>query len=163
VVDIAPDIRLRPKFLAIPRKGEFMLRVTFQQLGDTIVFHCEGRIVTGGAYSSLRNAVLSRSEARIVFLDVAQVERIDAGGLGVLLGLREWAHSRAIRFKLMNVTKNVDQLLKLTNLQNVFEFCSVRDLLCLMHRGASVKSWPPEQIDPRQVAPVWPNPIHAAS
>ena len=119
----------------------FMLTLTVQQLGDTSVLCCKGRIVIGGAYSSLRNAVLSQTEARMVFLDMAQVDRIDAGGLGVLLVLREWTRSRAIRFKLMNVTKNVDQLLELTNLQRVFEFCSVPEMLCLLHRAASIPSW----------------------
>ncbi len=88
-----------------------MLRVTIQQCGNISVLHCEGRIVIGGTHSSLRNAVLSQSDASMVFLDMARVERIDAGGLGVLLGLREWAHAHAICFRLMNVTKNVDQIL----------------------------------------------------
>jgi anti-anti-sigma factor len=122
-----------------------MLELTVQQLGDTSVLCCKGRIVIGGAYSSLRDAVLSQTEARMVFLDMALVDRIDAGGLGVLLVLREWTRSRAIHFKLMNVTKNVDQLLELTSLQRVFEFCSVSEMLCLPHRAASIPSWRPDR------------------
>jgi len=129
-----------------------MLRVTVQQLGDASVLSCEGRIVMGDAYSSLRNAVLSQPKARIVFLDVAHVDRIDAGGLGVLLGLREWAGSRAIRFKLMNVTKNVDEILELTNLQHVFEFCSAPELFCLLHRAESLGSRRPEQRIPTHMS-----------
>src|SRR5690242_687063 len=109
------------------------------------------RIVIGSTHSSLRNAMLSQREARKVLLDMARVERIDAGGLGVLLGLREWAHAHAVCFRLMNVTKNVDQILELTNLQGAFEFCSVPDLLCLMYRTESSLSSPAEQIDRRQV------------
>jgi anti-anti-sigma factor len=123
----------------------FMLTLTVQQLGDTSVLCCKGRIVIGGAYSSLRNAVLSQTGARMVFLDMAQVDRVDAGGLGVLLALREWTRSRAIRFKLMNVKKNVDQLLELTNLQRAFEFCSIPEMFCLLHRAASIPSWRPDQ------------------
>jgi anti-anti-sigma factor len=128
----------------------FMLTLTVQQLGDTSVLCCKGRMVIGGAYSSLRNAVLSQTEARMVFLDMAQVDRIDAGGLGVLLVLREWTRSRAIRFKLMNVTNNVDQLLELTNLQRVFEFCSVPEMLCLLHRAASMPSRRSDQSNSRR-------------
>jgi anti-anti-sigma factor len=127
----------------------FMLRVTVQQLGDASVLSCEGRLVVGDAYSSLRNAVFGQTEARIVFLDVVQVDRVDAGGLGLLLGLREWARSRGIRFKLMNVTRNVDQLLELANLQRVFEFCTVPELLCLLHRAASNTSLRAELPNPR--------------
>jgi anti-anti-sigma factor len=118
-----------------------MFSVTVQQLGDASVLCCKGRIVIGGAYSMLRNAARSQEQAQMLILDLAWVDRIDAGGLGVLLSVREWARSGAVRFKLMNVTRNVEQILELTNLQSVFEFCSVRDLLCLLHRAASVKSW----------------------
>jgi|SRR5882724_9346909 len=122
-----------------------MFKVTVQELGDARVFRCQGRIVIGDAYSTLRNAVLSQTHARMLVLDLAQVDRIDAGGLGVLLDVRAWARSGGIVFKLMNVTKKVEEILELTHLQPVFEFCSVRDLFCLLHRAASVPSWSADQ------------------
>jgi anti-anti-sigma factor len=117
-----------------------MLKVTGQELGDISVVRCQGRIVVGDAYSTLRNSVLSQRPARRVVLDLARVDSIDAGGLGVLLVLREWACSGASVFKLMNVTKNVRQILDLTHLQRVFEFCSMQDLFCLLHRAAVMPS-----------------------
>ena len=92
-----------------------MFKVTVQELGDASVFRCQGRIVIGDAYSTLRNAVLSQTHARMLVLDLAQVDRIDAGGLGVLLDVRAWARSSAIVFKLMNVTKKVEEILELTH------------------------------------------------
>jgi anti-anti-sigma factor len=124
-----------------------MLHLTVQKLGDARVLRCQGRIVLGEAYSILRNAVLSQRHTRMLVLDLARVERIDAGGLGVLLGVRQWARSGASIFKLMNVTKNVDEILELTHLKSVFEFCSVCDLFCLLHRAASVPSWSDGQPD----------------
>jgi anti-anti-sigma regulatory factor len=79
-----------------------MLNATAQKLGDSTVLRCQGRIVIGDAYVILRNAVLRQTHTRILILDLAQVDRIDAGGLGVLLGLREWACSHAIRFQLLH-------------------------------------------------------------
>jgi anti-sigma B factor antagonist len=122
-----------------------MLKITVQNLGDTSVVRCHGRIVAGDAGSILRNAVLSQRHTRVLVIDLARVERIDAGGLGVLLGLRESARSRAIMFKLMNATKRVEEILELTHLQRVFEFCSVRELFCLLHRAASMPSCSAEQ------------------
>jgi hypothetical protein len=58
----------------------------------------------------------------------------------VLLGLRELARSRAFIFKLMNAPKRVEEILELTHLQTVFEFCSVRELFCLLHRAVSILS-----------------------
>jgi anti-sigma B factor antagonist len=117
-----------------------MLTADVQELGDASVLRCQGRIVVGEACSILRSAALSQRHTRTLVLDLARVDRIDAGGLGVLLGLQEWARSGSIVFKLMNVTKKLEEVLELTRLQCVFEFCSVRDLFCLLHRAASASS-----------------------
>lgn len=118
-----------------------MLKITVQKLGDTSVLRCRGRMLAGAAGSILRNAVLDQRHTRMMLvIDLAQVDRIDAGGLGVLLGSRESARSRGITFKLMNATKRVEEILELTHLQPVFEFCSVRELFCLLHRAASMSS-----------------------
>ena len=119
-----------------------MLKITVQKLGDASVLRCKGQIVVGDACSILRNAILSQRHTRRLVLDLASVDRIDAGGLGVLLDMREWARSGASVFKLMNVTKKVEEIFELTHLQNVFEFCSVRDFFCLLHRAASIPSIP---------------------
>ena len=124
-----------------------MLKITVQKLGDTSVLRCHGRIVAGDAGSILRNVVLSQRHTRVLVIDLARVERIDAGGLGVLLGLRELARSSAIMFKRMNATKRVEEILELTHLQHVFEFCSVRELLCLLHHAASMPSCSADQSD----------------
>jgi anti-sigma B factor antagonist len=124
-----------------------MLKITVQKLGDTSVLRCHGRIVAGDAGSILRSAVLSQRQTTMLVIDLARVERIDAGGLGLLLGLRESARSNAIMFKLMNATKRVEEILELTHLRHVFEFCSVRELLCLLHRAASMPSCSADQSD----------------
>ena len=115
-----------------------MLNATAQKLGDNTVLRCQGRIVIGDAYAILRNAVLRQTHTRTLILDLAQVDRIDAGGLGVLLGLREWACSHAIRFQLMNVTNQVEHVLELTKLDRILEFCSVEDMLQLLHFAAAI-------------------------
>jgi anti-anti-sigma factor len=114
-----------------------MLNATAQKLGDSTVLRFQGRIVIGDAYAILRNAVLRQTHTRTLILDLEQVDRIDAGGLGVLLGLREWAYSQAIRFQLMNVMNQVEYILELTKLDCVFEFCSVEDMLHLVHFAAA--------------------------
>src|SRR6202021_498438 len=124
-----------------------MLKITVQKLGDTSVLRCHGRIVAGDAGSILRNAGLSERQTGMPVIDLGLVERIDAGGLVLLLGLRESARSRAITFKLMNATKRVEEILELTHLQRVFEFCSVPELFCLLHRAASLPSSSADQSD----------------
>jgi anti-sigma B factor antagonist len=144
-----------------------MLKITVQKLGDTSVLRCHGRIVAGDAGSILRSAALSQRHAAMLVIDLALVECIDAGGLGVLLGLRESARSRAIMFKLMNTTKRIEEILELTHLQHVFEFCSVRELFCLLHRAACMPSCSADQSnradedDSRNGSAEWPEAVPA--
>jgi anti-anti-sigma factor len=126
----------------------FMLNATVQKLGDVTILHLEGRIVFGDASSVLRNTVLNQTHPRMLVLDLAQAVTIDAGSLGVLLDLRTWAHLNAITFKLMNAMNRVEQVLELTKLDRVFEFCSVRELLCLLHRAAAMSESSADQWHP---------------
>jgi anti-sigma B factor antagonist len=122
-----------------------MLKITVQKLGGTSVLRCHGRIVAGEAGSILRHAVLSQRHTRMLVIDLARVDRIDAGGLGILVGLRESARSLAITFKLMNATNRVEEILEMTHLRPVFEFCSVRELFCLLHGATSMPSCSADQ------------------
>lgn len=111
-----------------------MLKVTVHIVGDAAVFQCQGRIVAGVENTILRNAVLSQRDSRTLVLDLAQVDCIDAGGLGVLLDLRARTRAKGIELQLMNVTRRVQQVLELTNLDGVFEICSVENMFQLSPR-----------------------------
>jgi len=126
-----------------------MLNATAQKLGDRTVLRCQGQIVIGDTYAILRNAVLRQTHTRTLILDLAQVDRIDAGGLGVLLGLREWAYSQAIRFLLMNVMNQVELVLELTKLDRIFEFCSVENIFQLLHFAVAMAARSVEQANQR--------------
>src|SRR5882724_6007229 len=97
-----------------------MLKVYAKNLGTVAVLCLQGQIVTGET-ETLRKAVQSLSEVGAVILDFARVTTIDAGGLGVMLQLREQAESRGIRFELMNVTKQIGRVLEITRLDSVFQ------------------------------------------
>jgi anti-anti-sigma factor len=100
-----------------------MLRVHAKNLGTVAVLCLQGRIVKGET-EILRKALHSVSEVSAVILDLARVTTVDAGGLGVMLELREQAESKGIRFELMNVTKLVSRVLEITRLDSVFEVTS---------------------------------------
>jgi len=75
-----------------------MLNVHSKNFGTVVVLCLQGQIVTGET-EILRDAVQSVSEVSAVILDLARVTTIDAGGLGVMLQLREQAESKGIRFR----------------------------------------------------------------
>ena len=104
-----------------------MLRVHAQKLGQIVVLGLRGGMVAGDT-TALRNKVESLSNVSMVVLDFARVNRIDAGGLGALLELREQTIAKGIEFKLMNVTRLVKQVLEITRLDSVFEISSELEL-----------------------------------
>jgi anti-anti-sigma factor len=111
-----------------------MLKVHTKNLGTVAILCLQGRIVTGET-AVLRNAVDSQSDVSAVILDLARVSTVDAGGLGVMLDLREQSQSRGIDFKLMNVSKLVSRVLEITRLNSVFEVTSVATVLSAAPRG----------------------------
>ncbi|MBI1941767.1 MAG: STAS domain-containing protein [Acidobacteria bacterium] len=105
-----------------------MLTVTVQKFGDVAILRCQGRIVVGVGNTILRDAVLSRTDCSTLVLDLEQVDRIDAGGLGVSLDLRARTRAKGIQLQLMNVSNRVQRVLELTHLDRVFEICAVESM-----------------------------------
>ena len=112
-----------------------MLTLKIQNLGDVTVFRCAGRL-TSDDVDGLRKAVQAQSQLRVAVLDLAEISAVDAAGLGMLAGLRNWAKSAGKQLKLMNIVPRVDEVLELTNLRAAFEILSVREMLDLICRAA---------------------------
>src|SRR5215475_8014488 len=98
-----------------------MLKVRAELLGNVAILHVDGNIVIGAEIEGLERSVLSQSEVSTVVLDLMRVSRIDARGVGLLLELREQLQSKGVEFRLMNVTALVQQILKISCLDSVFE------------------------------------------
>jgi len=104
-----------------------MLKIQTRNFGKVAVLCLQGRIVQGER-ATLRTAVHSQSHVSAIVLDLARVSTVDAGGLGLMLELRQQIESRGIRFKLMNVSKSVSRVLEVTRLASVFEITSRGEL-----------------------------------
>ena|SRR6266850_2325800 len=105
-----------------------MLKVHAKNLGTVAILCLQGRMVRGET-AALNRAVKSQSEVSAVVLDLGRVSTVDAGGLGLMLELREQTQAKGIEFKLMNVTKLVSGVLEITHLNSVFEVISGEELL----------------------------------
>ena len=95
-----------------------MLHVNSEELGDSIVLHCTGRIVKGEEIALLCPAV--RQRGRNVILDLGEVDAIDAAGVGALISLQ----AAGIYLHLLNPTRAVREVLQITGVDSVFEICS---------------------------------------
>jgi ABC-type transporter Mla MlaB component len=125
-----------------------MLIVNAQRLGSVAIFRCQGRIVSGDDNTALRNAV----PPQVSILDLAEVAGIDAGGVGTLLCLRAWTRSNGIQLKIVNVPRTIQQVLEVTHLDRVFEICSEKDLVDLLHRAVGMEPSSRACLDQRRIA-----------
>lgn len=92
-----------------------MLTVTVEDFGEVIVLRCAGKIVCGDE-ASILCAALHPESANIV-LDLTEVDAIDAAGMGALASLQ----AAGIYLKLVNPTRRVREILKVTKLDSIFE------------------------------------------
>src|SRR5215510_880966 len=97
-----------------------MLRVRARKSGNVATLWVQGSLVNGET-DALIDAVHSYANSRVIVLDFAGVEIIDARGLGILLELREVTQSKGIEFRMINVNRPVQQMLELTRLDSLLE------------------------------------------
>lgn len=95
-----------------------MLHVTVEELGETVILRCIGRIVRGHETALLCTAV--GKYGRNIILDLTKVDAIDAAGVAALISLQ----AAGIYLQLMNPNKAVREVLRVTKLDSVFEICS---------------------------------------
>jgi anti-sigma B factor antagonist len=105
-------------------KGELVqLKLTKRTVDGILAIECSGRIVFGEETSLLRDEVkkaIADNVKRIV-LNLGEVNYIDSGGLGTLVGLHATAQNAGAGVKLANLTKRVGDLLQVTKLLTVFD------------------------------------------
>ncbi len=92
-----------------------MLTVNVETLGEIVVLRCLGRIVRG--YETVLLCSASKQQGRTVVLDLTHVDTIDAAGIGALVSLQ----AAGIYLRLINPTRRVREVLKVTKLDSIFE------------------------------------------
>ena len=108
-----------------------MLTVKVERAEDIAVVKCSGRIVRGQE-STLKNAVLAEERARMIVLDLSDVETLDAGGVSLLVSLHRWTESRQAHLKLVNPRSFVYEMLTRTHLDCVFDISSLDHALAVL-------------------------------
>ena len=97
-----------------------MLAIHTEKLNDLSVVECRGRIVRSDAVFQLRDAVVSQAGARIIALDLSEVEAMGGGGLGMLAFLQNWADVHHIQLKLFSPSRPVMEALE--HIRSVLDF-----------------------------------------
>ena len=92
-----------------------MLSVTVEDLEQVAILHCSGRIVRGNETAILCAAV--RRHGRDIILDLANVDALDAAGIGAFISLQ----AAGIYLTLKDPNVHVREVLRITGLESVFE------------------------------------------
>ena len=97
------------------------LRVQTQISGDVFILRCNGRIVFGDECAVLRERTVNTLPGTPkVVVNLNDVDYIDSGGLGILVGLFVSATNRGGEIKLVLPRKRVKYVLRRTNLDRIF-------------------------------------------
>jgi len=107
-----------------------MLTVRIERAEDVAVINCQGRIVRGQE-CILEKAVLAEECARMIVLDLSDVEALDAGGVSLLVSLHRWTEGRHAHLKLVNPRPFVYDMLTRTHLDCVFDISSLNHALAV--------------------------------
>jgi anti-anti-sigma factor len=109
-----------------------MLSIDVEKNGEVAVVRCSGRLVRGAEVTTLRDAVISEKNTRVIVLDLSEVQMLDAGGLNALVSLHLWSRSRAVQLKLVNPNPFVKQVLTSVGMDRVFEISSFHEALLVI-------------------------------
>jgi anti-sigma B factor antagonist len=93
---------------------------TFAQ-GDAMVVECSGRLIAGTT-DPLRGEVKALfPRTKHVILDLTNVTQMDSMGLGSIVSLYVSAKAAGCDLKLINLSRRVREIFRVTNLLTVFE------------------------------------------
>jgi len=104
-----------------------MLNIVTENSEDSVIVRCRGRLVAGADVCSLYDTFVVGKKTRGVVLDLTEVTRVDARGLGILVALSLRVSGAGIRLELIP-SKHVQELLDLTSLHSLFEIRSSETL-----------------------------------
>jgi anti-sigma B factor antagonist len=107
-----------PELLSTPG-----LRLQISTLADATVVQCHGSLTFENSDFVKREVKTRIPEKGRLVLDLSAVTRMDSSGLGTLVGLYLSARSRRCDFDLINLNKQIRDLLSMSNLLSVFETC----------------------------------------
>jgi anti-sigma B factor antagonist len=104
----------------MPEAAVSPLTIEIEQSGSAAIVHCNGKLIAGvNDLLYTRVSKLIPGSKRIV-LDLTNLTRVDSMGLGTLVRLYVSARSAGCSLELLNLGKQVRQLLGTTGLMSVF-------------------------------------------
>jgi anti-sigma B factor antagonist len=103
--------------------GERAMELYVREVGDVSVIDLEGNITIGRGDVMLREVVaeLLRKERKRIVLNLANVGYMDSAGIGEMVACSKRAHARSGSVRLLNPTEKVQEMLRITRFDRLFE------------------------------------------
>ncbi|HXY50005.1 MAG TPA: STAS domain-containing protein [Terriglobales bacterium] len=111
-----------------------MFDINVEIVGEVAVVQCMGRLVDSDAAFRLRDIILSHSNARLVVVDLSEVDVIEGGGLGMLAYIQRWARDHNLKLKLFNPSNRVREGLGRAWMPT-FDIATTDELIALLSHG----------------------------
>jgi anti-sigma B factor antagonist len=99
------------------------MKIEKRAVGDVMILDCSGKITLGEGTMAVRNAVkdILNENGKKIILNLGDVNYIDSSGIGELVSTYTTVQKNGGKFKLLNLTKKIQELLQITKLLTVFE------------------------------------------
>ena len=95
------------------------LTIQVERKGDCAIVHCSGRLVAGLTQFLSSKVTPLIPECKRIVLDLTHLSHVDSMGLGTLVRLYCSAKAAHCKFELINLGKQIRELLGITNLLSV--------------------------------------------
>ena len=96
------------------------LTLHVERKGSTAIVHCRGKLVAGVGNTLYAQVHPLIPEFKRIILDLTELTRVDSMGLGTMVHLYVSAKSGGSCIELINLGKQVRELLGITNLLSLF-------------------------------------------
>lgn len=104
------------------------LTLDIEREGNVVIVRCHGKLVAGVSDMLYNEVCKLLPGTKRMVLDLTDLTRVDSMGLGTLVRLYVSARSAGCALQLINVGKQVRELLGMTNLFSVFEVIGERGI-----------------------------------
>jgi len=100
--------------------GSHSLTLEIEHKGSTAIVHCHGRLYAGACSALYAKVHPLIPDHKRIILDLTDLTSVDSMGLGALVRLYVSAKSSGSCIELINLGKQVSELLGITNLLSLF-------------------------------------------
>ena len=104
----------------MPEESQKVLTFEIERDGDATLVKCHGRLVAGTSQELYQAVKELLPQTKLVVVDLAELTYVDSMGLGTLVRLYVSARQQGCEFKLLHLSKQLRNVLKMTNLLSVF-------------------------------------------